>query len=252
MREGRYRLMSEEIERKVGMAIMAHPDDYEFGAAGTIAKWIREGWTFSYVVCTDGGGGGSDEATDCSPGPRKELNKLRKREQRAAGAVLGLADIFFLDHIDGQLRNTIELRRELVRLIRRYRPTRVLCPSPDRVWAPSYHVKRHHPDHLACGEAALAALYPAAQNPWDFPELLGQGLAPHQVSEFYVTGAPVINHAEDISGTIDVKIAALAEHKSQVGERIDDIGEMLRNGAKDRGKEHGMKMAEVFHRIENF
>jgi LmbE family N-acetylglucosaminyl deacetylase len=243
--------MSEATERKVGMAIMAHPDDYEFGAAGTIAKWIREGWTFYYVICTDGGGGGGDDATDCGPAARRELNKLRKREQRAAGAVLGLEDIFFLDHIDGQLENTIELRRELVRLIRRYKPTRVLCPSPDRVWAPEYHVKRHHPDHLACGEAALAALYPAAQNPWDFPELLDQGLMPHQVSEFYVTGAPVVNHAEEIKDTIDIKIAALAEHKSQVGVRIDDLGKMLRDGARDRGKEHGMKMAEVFHKIVN-
>jgi LmbE family N-acetylglucosaminyl deacetylase len=243
--------MGEGIERKVGMAIMAHPDDYEFGAAGTIAKWIREGWTFYYVICTDGGGGGSDLATDCSAGPRKELTKLRKREQRNAGAELGLADIFFLDHRDGQLEDNVELRRELVRLIRRYRPSRVLCPSPDRVWEPEYHVKRHHPDHLACGAAALAALYPAAQNPWDYPELLEQGLAPHQVSEFYVTGAPVVNYAEDISETIDVKIAALGEHKSQVGIRIDDLGEMLRTNAKDRGKEHGVKMAEVFHRIEN-
>ncbi len=244
--------MSDDLERKAGMAIMAHPDDYEFGAAGTIAKWIQEGWTFYYVICTDGGGGGSDEATDCGMGPRRELTKLRKREQRNAGRVLGLADIFFLDHMDGQLQNTIELRRELVRLIRRYRPTRVLCPSPDRVWEPEYHVRRHHPDHMACGEAALAALYPAAQNPWDFPELLEQGLKPHKVSEFYVTGAPVINHAEDISKTIDTKIAALAEHKSQVGDRIEDLGKMLRDGAKDRGKEHKMKMAEVFHRIENF
>jgi LmbE family N-acetylglucosaminyl deacetylase len=243
--------MSEEIERKVGMAIMAHPDDYEFGAAGTIAKWIREGWTFYYVVCTDGGGGGSDEAIDCGASTRKELTKLRKREQRAAGDVLGLADVFFLDHIDGQLQDTIGLRRELVRLIRRYRPTRVLCPSPDRVWEPEYHVRRLHPDHLACGQAALAALYPAAQNPWDYPELLDQGLTPHKVSEFYITGAPVVNYAEDISKTMDVKIAALAEHQSQVGVRIDELAEMLRNGAKDRGKEHGMKMAEVFNRIVN-
>lgn len=243
--------MTEEPERKVGMAIMAHPDDYEFGAAGSIAKWVRDGWTFYYVVCTDGGGGGPDDAVDCGLAERRELTKLRKREQRAAGRVLGLADIFFLDQLDGQLQNTLELRRELVRLIRRYRPTRVLCPSPDRVWHPEYHVRRLHPDHLACGEAALAALYPAAQNPWDYPELLEQGLSPHKVSEFYVTGAPVVNHAEDISDTIDVKIAALAEHKSQVGERIDQIGEMLRNGAKERGKEHGLKMAEVFTRIEN-
>jgi LmbE family N-acetylglucosaminyl deacetylase len=243
--------MSDSPERKVGMAIMAHPDDYEFGAAGTIAKWVREGWTFYYVICTDGGGGGGDDARDCGPAARRDLNKLRKREQRAAGAVLGLEDIFFLDHIDGQLQNTIELRRELVRLLRRYRPTRVLIPSPDRVWHPEYHVQRHHPDHMACGEAALAALYPASQNPWDFPELLDQGLMPHKVSEFYVTGAPVVNHAEEIKDTIDVKIAALAEHQSQVGVRIETLGKMLRDNARDRGKEHGLKMAEVFNKIVN-
>jgi LmbE family N-acetylglucosaminyl deacetylase len=243
--------MTEETECKVGMAIMAHPDDSEFGSAGTIAKWIREGWTFYYVICTDGGGGGPDDAVDCELPARRELSKMRKAEQRAAGRVLGLADIFFLDQLDGQLANTPELRRELVRLIRRFRPSRVICPSPDRLWSPEYHVRRHHPDHLACGEAALAALYPAAQNPWDFPELLSQGLEPHKVSEFYVVGAPVINYAEEVSETIDIKIAALAEHQSQVGDRIDQLGEMLRNGAKERGKEHGLKMAEVFNRIEN-
>jgi LmbE family N-acetylglucosaminyl deacetylase len=243
--------MTEEIERKVAMAIMAHPDDSEFGSAGTVAKWVREGWTFYYVVCTDGGGGGPDDAEHCELPARRELSKMRKREQRAAGRVLGLADVFFLDHMDGQLENTFELRRELVRLIRRYRPTRVICPSPERVWEPGYHVRRHHPDHLACGAASLAELYPAAQNPWDFPELLAQGLKPHKVPEFYVVGAPLINYAEDITDTFDIKIAALAEHRSQVGERIEHLAEMLRNGAAERGKEHKMKHAEVFHRVEN-
>ena len=243
--------MNDQESRKVGMVIMAHPDDAEFGSAGTVARWVREGWKVYYVVCTDGGGGGPDDANDCELPARRELNKLRKREQRAAGQILGLADVFFLDHLDGQLENTIELRRDLVRLIRRYRPTRVICPSPDRVWEPDYSVRRHHPDHLACGQASLAALYPAAQNPWDFPELISQGLKPHRVREFYVTNAPVNNHAEDISDTIEVKIKALAAHVSQVGENIEELGKMLRENAAERGKPYKLKMAEVFHRVEN-
>jgi LmbE family N-acetylglucosaminyl deacetylase len=243
--------VTEQEQNKVAMVVMAHPDDAEFGSAGTVAKWAREGWDVYYVICTDGGGGGSDQALDAGIDARAEINRTRKAEQRAAGEVLGLKDVFFLDYLDGQLEDTVELRRELVRLFRTYRPSRVICPSPDRVWEPTYHVRRHHPDHLACGAASMAAIYPASQNPWDFPELLEQGLPPHKIAEIYVVGAPVINHAEDISETIDVKLAALAEHKSQMGDRIEQVGEMLRRFSAEAGAKYGMECAETYHRIEN-
>jgi LmbE family N-acetylglucosaminyl deacetylase len=253
--EGRQSLpggcVTEQEQNKVAMVVMAHPDDAEFGSAGTVAKWVRDGWDVYYVICTDGGGGGSDEAGDCGIDARAEINRTRKHEQRAAGDVLGLKDVFFLDLLDGQLANTVELRRELVRLFRTYRPSRVICPSPDRVWEPVYQVRRQHPDHLACGEASLAAIYPASQNPWDFPELLEQGLRPHKIAEIYVVGAPVINHAEDISETFDVKLAALAEHRSQMGDRMDQVGEMLRRFGAESGERFEMAYAETYHRIEN-
>ncbi|MFO7272575.1 PIG-L deacetylase family protein [Sphaerobacter thermophilus] len=242
----------EQVERKVAMVFVAHPDDAEFGTAGTVARWAREGWDVYYVIITDGGAGGPDDATDVSPEARRRISETRKAEQRAAGEILGLADVIFLDYPDGQLEPTLELRRDIVRLIRKYRPERVISPSPDRVWEPVYNVRRHHPDHLAAGQAVMAAVYPAPQNPWDFPELLAEGLQPHKVSEIYVIGAPVLNYAVDITETIDLKIAALRAHQSQLGDHFDQIERMVRTWAADRGARHGMAYAEEFHRIINW
>src|SRR5689334_5881744 len=124
--------MTDQEQPRIAMVIMAHPDDAEFGCAGTIAAWAREGWDAYYVVITDASGGGSDEATDVGPAARAAITATRKAEQRAAAEVLGLRDVIFLDKPDGMLEPTIELRRELVRLLRRYRPTRVVCQSPER------------------------------------------------------------------------------------------------------------------------
>jgi LmbE family N-acetylglucosaminyl deacetylase len=240
-----------EQERRVAIVVMAHPDDAEFGCAGTIALWAREGWEIHYVVCTDASGGGSDDATDVSPAARRQITETRKAEQRAAGEVLGLRDVIFLDYPDGTLQPTIELRRELVRIMRKLRPTRVVCQSPVRTWEPQYSIGRHHPDHLAAGEATIAALYPASQNPWDFPELLAEGLAPHKVRELYVMGAPIHNYAVDITSTFDVKIEALRAHTSQVGARMDELVPRLREWSAETGKLYGFDAAEVFHRTEN-
>lgn len=236
---------------QVAMVIMAHPDDAEFGCAGTIAKWISEGWEAYYVICTDASGGGADEATDVSDAARRAITETRKAEQRAAGKVLGLSDVIFLDYPDGRLMPTLELRRDLVRLLRRYKPTRVICMSPERSWKPVMAIGRHHPDHLAAGEAALAAIYPASQNPWDFPELLEEGLPPHRVREVFVMGAPELNYAVDISATIDAKIEALRAHDSQVGPRMDELQELLRTWAAERGEPYDLPFAETFHRTEN-
>jgi len=246
--------MSEEQQEqyKVAMVIVAHPDDAEFGAAGTIARWVQEGWDAYYVICTDAAGGGPDEATDVGLDARRHMTETRKREQRAAGEVLGLKDVIFLDYPDGQLQPTIELRRDIVRVLRKYRPTRLICQSPERTWVPMMFLGRYHPDHLAAGEAVIKAIYPASQNPWDFPELLEEGLLPHKVKEIYITGAPHINYFVDISETMNKKIEALMCHKSQFIGREQDVEKMMRSRTAALGKKYWVEFAEEFHRTENW
>lgn len=243
--------MSEQSSNKVAMVIAAHPDDAEFACAGTVALWVRDGWEVYYVICTDGGSGGPDAATDVSAVQRKMVVETRMEEQRAACAVLGAQDVFFLGYTDGQLRPTLELRRDIVRLFRRYRPSRVICQSPDRVWSPSYSLGRHHPDHLAAGQATLEAIYPASQNPWDFPELLAEGLMPHKVKEVYISGPPVANYGVDITETMDQKLAALRAHTSQISEEYAGIEKWLRSMSATLGERYGATYAEEFHRVEN-
>jgi LmbE family N-acetylglucosaminyl deacetylase len=242
--------MSDQDQR-VAMVIVAHPDDAEFGCAGTMAAWAREGWDVYLVICTDAAAGGPDEATDVTPPARQLITAARKAEQYAAAEALGLRGVIFLDYPDGLLEPTIELRRELVRLLRRYRPTRVICQSPERSWRPVMAIGRYHPDHLAAGQAALAAIYPGSQNSWDFPELLDEGLMPHKVREVFIMGAPELNHAVDITATIDVKLAALRAHDSQVGARFADLEPRLRERFAELGAPYGLPFAEVFHRTEN-
>ncbi len=241
--------MSEEIsqtEPKVAMVIMAHPDDAEFGCAGTIAAWARDGWEIHYVICSDGSGGGSDDAREVGLEARRKISDTRKQEQREAAQVLGARDVVFLDFPDGRLEPTLDLRREIVRVLRRYRPTRVICQSPERTWTPVMAIPRHHPDHLAAGQATLFAIYPASQNPWDFPELLEEGLEPHRVREVYISGAPFLNHVVDISDTIDLKIEALAQHASQ---HLDfaQTEERIRGWTAANGAKHGLAHAEEYH-----
>jgi Uncharacterized proteins, LmbE homologs len=162
-----------------------------------------------------------------------------------------LKEVIFLDYPDGMLQPTLELRRDIVRQIRRIRAQRVVCQSPDRVWTPQYSIPRFHPDHLAAANATLAAVYPAAQNSWDFPELLAEGYPPSKVREVFVTGAPVLNFAVDISATIEQKLAALRCHVSQLGIDQTQLAEMVRQWAAERGREFGLPLAEAFHRIEN-
>ncbi len=242
--------MSEQEQNKVALVIIAHPDDAEFGCAGTVALWAREGWDVYYVLCTDGAGGGPDEATDVGIEAQREMIRTRKNEQRAAGEVLGIKGVDFLDYPDGQLQPTIELRRDLVRVLRRYRPARVICQSPERTWTPNLMIRRYHPDHLAAGEATIEAIYPASQNPWAFPELMEEGLLPHKVSEIYIMGAPVMNYVVDISATMEQKLAALRAHASQIGS-ISGMEERVRKISSEQGARHGVAYAEEFHRVEN-
>ncbi len=240
-----------EERPRTALVVVAHPDDAEFGCGATIAAWAREGWEVTLVVCTDGGSGGPDDATAVGPDDRRRISNIRKDEQRAAAEVLGIKQVVFLDFPDGQLEPTVALRREIVRQIRRTRAYRFVCQSPDRVWTPSYAIGRFHPDHLAAAAAALAAVYPAAQNGWDFPELLAEGLMPSKVRELWVVGAPHLNHAVDISDTFEVKLAALRCHVSQLGEDQTELAERLRGWSVERGEPFGLPMAETYHRVEN-
>jgi LmbE family N-acetylglucosaminyl deacetylase len=233
------------------MVIVAHPDDAEFEGAGAAALWARAGWDVYYVICTDGSGGGPDEATDVSMAARQKVIDMRMQEQRDACAALGVKDVKFLGYPDGQLQPTLEVRRDIVRLLRQYRPSRVICQSPERTWEPSFIIQRYHPDHLAAGRAAIEAIYPASQNPWDFPELLEQEhLHPHKVSEIYITGAPTINFTLDISPVMDQKIEALRAHRSQLTQDFDRIEEFVRSWSAQIGKKFGAAYAEQFHRVE--
>jgi LmbE family N-acetylglucosaminyl deacetylase len=244
--------MTEQVnDRKTALVVVAHPDDAEFGCGGTIAAWANDGWQVTLVICTDGSSGGPDEATDVRSELRRQLTATRKQEQAEAAKALGIHEVVFLDYPDGELAPTLELRREIVRQIRRTRAYRLVCQSPDRVWEPQYMIGRFHPDHLAAAQATMAALYPAAQNPWDFPELMAEGFLPSRVKELYVVGAPLINHAVDISATIEQKLAALACHVSQLGSDQTKLAERIREWAAERGQPYGLPMAETFHRVEN-
>lgn len=240
-----------EERPKTALVVVAHPDDAEFGCGATIAAWAREGWEVTLAICTDGGSGGPDDATAVGPDERRRISNIRKEEQRAAAAILGLKEVIFLDFPDGQLEPSLALRREIVRQLRRIRAYRLVCQSPDRVWTPSYAIGRYHPDHLAAATAALAAVYPAAQNAWDFPELLDEGLQPSKVKELWVMGAPHLTHGVDISETFEQKLAALRCHVSQLGSDQSELAERLRTWSVERGEAFGLPMAEAFHKVEN-
>jgi LmbE family N-acetylglucosaminyl deacetylase len=189
--------------------VTAHPDDLDFGAGGTIPQWTDKGIEISYCICTNGDQGGTDPSVD-----RKEMPKIRQKEQRDAGAILGVTDIHFLNHVDGHLVPTIELRKEIVRVIRKVRPQRMVIQNPERNWE---RIFSSHPDHMAAAEAAMQAVYPDAGNPFAFQDLLKEeGLEPWTVSEVWVMSANENNHYVDITSTMDKKIAAIKAHVSQI------------------------------------
>lgn len=230
--------MAEEQKRRV-MVVVAHPDDAEFMAAGTVAKWAREGAEVAYVLCTSGDKGTSDPSI--SPA---ELAERRRAEQRNACSVLGVSEVVFLSHFDGLLQNTIELRRDIVRQIRRFRPDVVLCQDPTQRWSGQQYL--NHPDHRAAGDACLDAVYPSARDPHVFPELRAEGLEPHKVTEVYLMGAGEPDVWVDISDTIDLKIQALRAHESQIDGRTDELEGMVREWARATGEPKGIPYAEAF------
>jgi LmbE family N-acetylglucosaminyl deacetylase len=222
------------------MVIIAHPDDAEFTSAGTVARWIHEGAQVVYVVCTDGSRGSNEPDM-----PPERMAPIRRAEQLEAARILGVKATIFLEHQDGTLQPTLELRRQLTRLVRRYAPDIVICGDPTRYFHRDEYV--NHPDHLAAAEAALYAVFPSAVTRFVFPELLHEGLQPHKVREIYLYGSPQPNTFVDISDTIELKIAALRAHRSQV--TADYADARLRDWNGQLGRKHGVRFAEEFRRI---
>jgi LmbE family N-acetylglucosaminyl deacetylase len=227
------------------LVITAHPDDVDFGVAGSVATWTDAGIQVTYCLATSGEAGGSDRSIS-----RAEVAELRQVEQTAAAKVVGVEDLVFLGHPDGRLQPTLELRRDVSRVIRQVRPQRVITQSPDRNYERIY---ASHPDHLAAGEAALCAVYPDARNPFAHPELLeDEGLEPWSVAETWLMAAGTPNRFVDVTDTFDRKMDALRSHASQHSD-WDPITEMIRGWLTATGKLAGFpdgRLAEGFFGLE--
>jgi len=225
--------MAEETKEFIpesAMVIVAHPDDIEFGAAGTMAKWAKRGARVVYVLVTSGNGGTHDPQYD-----RDSIAVLREEEQRAAAAICGVKEVEFLHYHDGEVMPTLELRKDLVRMIRKHKPQVLVSMDPTRWFSGSGYI--NHPDHRAVATATMDAVFPIAEMPLMYPEL---GTA-HKVSEVWIQWVDNPDTWVDISETLELKMEALRQHKSQVGE---DVIKMLPKWAYEEGK--GLRPAETF------
>jgi LmbE family N-acetylglucosaminyl deacetylase len=222
------------------LAVAAHPDDLDFGAAGTVSRWTDAGVQVSYLICTRGDQGGFDDT------PREQMPAIREAEQRAAAKAVGVTDVRFLEGFrDGWLEPSHDLQRGIVRAIRQLRPDRMLIQSPERNWD---RIGASHPDHLAAGEASIRAVYPAARNPFAFPELLDEGLEPWVVKEVWLMADPAPTRHVDITDSFDRKLDALHAHRSQTS-HMDDLEGMLRQWAERTAQAAGLaagRLAEAF------
>ena len=200
--------MLEDSEVERALCVMAHPDDVDFGSAGTVAAWVKQGIEVSYCLVTDGDAGGFDPSV-----PRAEIAGIRRAEQTAAANEIGVTDLTFLGYPDGRLEASLDLRRDISRVIRQKRPDRVICQSPERNYQRLF---ASHPDHLAAGEATLCAVYPDARNPFTFTELMDEGWEPWTVREVWMGAFTNPNRYVDITDTVELKLAALRRHESQL------------------------------------
>jgi len=221
------------------MVVTPHPDDAEYGVAGTVARWTREGKEIVYVVCTNGDKGTSD--ANMKP---EELAKIREQEELTAAKLLGVREVIFLRHPDQSLEDTPEFRKEIVRLIRMYRPETVVTADPYRryVW---------HRDHRITGQVTLDAVFPFARDHLSYPDLLDEGLQPHKVREILFWASEDPNYRSDITDTFEIKVAALRCHKSQIGPNPSpELEKWLRQRAEAMAEGEDFELAEAFHRVE--
>jgi LmbE family N-acetylglucosaminyl deacetylase len=227
-----------EVER--ALVVVAHPDDVDFGAAGTIALWTKSGIEVTYCIVTDGDAGGFDPAV-----PRADIPDIRRAEQEAAAAEVGVFDVRFLGYRDGTLTPSLELRRDISRIIRQVRPQRVMMQSPEIIWR---RIAASHPDHRAAGEATLAAVYPDARNPYAHPELLDEGLEAWTVPEIWLAPTTNPDRYVDITDMLERKMAALRAHVSQTA-HMTDLEDMVRGWMTDNARAGGLpegRLAEAF------
>ena len=232
-----------DIERI--LVVTAHPDDVDFGSGGTIATWTDAGIEVVYCICTDGDAGGFDLDF-----PRDQIAGVRRAEQTEAAKRVGVHDVRFLGYPDGRLVASLDLRRDISRVIRQVKPQRMLVQSPERDYE---RIGRSHPDHRAAGEAALNAIYPDARNPFMYPELrVDEGLDAWTVAETWIMGTPHAAHLPahyvDVTETFDRKIHALRAHESQTG-HMDDLAVFVGNWLKINAERGGLpegRLAESF------
>jgi len=225
------------------LSVHAHPDDQEHTVSGTLVKWARSG-SAVVSVCITSGGAGSNEFTPPDM-TREALAALREDEQRNACHVQGIRDVVFLRYPDGMLEPTIALRRDLTRVIRRYRPEAVVCGDPTMRFYGNGYI--NHPDHRAASDATLDAVFPSAGTRLIFPELLDEGLMPHEVKSVFIFGSRHADTFVDIADTLAVKLAALKEHRSQMG--TWDPTEMITGWAREQGARKGLEAAEAFRHM---
>ena len=220
------------------MVITPHPDDAEFGVAGTVAKWVRQGKEVIYVVCTNGDKGSNDPDMGS-----ERLAEIREEEQLTAARLLGVKDVIFLRYKDQTLEDTPEFRKEIVRLLRTYKPEVVVTSDPYRryLW---------HRDHRIAGQVVLDAVFPYARDRLAYPDLFDSGLLPHKVKEVLLWGAEDVNYHSDITDTFDTKMAALRCHNSQIKDHHSEVGEWLRQRARTMAEGESFELAEAFHRVE--
>lgn len=219
------------------MAIVAHPDDIDFSCAGTLARWAKNGTRIAYVICTSGEVGIAEQGMS-----KAKAGEIREAEQRAAAKIVGAKEVIFLREPDGMLQATLELRKKLVREIRRFRPEVVVCGDPTIVWAGDSYI--NHPDHRAAATAALDATFPAAGQPNLFEELEDEDIYAHKPRRVYVTSWSQTDLYVNITETIDVKVSALRAHKSQMKDW--DPEPRIREWASERAKGKEMIYAEAF------
>ncbi len=228
-----------KANRKVVLGVGAHPDDLEFGAFGTFAKFADKGYDCYYLILTDGSKGSSDPKMTGS-----KLAQIREKEQIESAKMIGIKDVFFLKHKDGELTPDLKLRKEIVRYIRKLKPEIVITQDPTYMFSERFV---NHADHRAAGTATIDAVFPAARNNMTFPELKKEGLLPHRVSQMYLANMHNPNFAVDISKYIDLKIKAMSKHQSQ---GVGRNAEFLRGMSANLGKKWGYKNAETFFKIE--
>jgi LmbE family N-acetylglucosaminyl deacetylase len=221
------------------MVVTPHPDDAEYGVAGSVANWVNGGKDVIYIICTNGDRGTNDRKVKPD-----NLARKREQEQRDAASVLGVREVIFLNYHDQCLEDTPEFRKEIVRLIRKYKPETIVTVDPYRryFW--------WHRDHRVCGQVVMDAIFPYGRDHLAYPDLLEKGFEPHKVNELLLFNSGEPNYRIDISDTFRLKLAALLCHKSQVASFASELKERLEEWAKNAAREDDFELAEEFYRVD--